>query len=189
MGIPSLQHDLNLWFMADIPFLRENQHSLLHQHHQSQLLGLWGCEWDWALELLGRRGSLLIPTVGAGTGAMPGQWGWKKQFDMWRLTEPSFRVKDHQWLQIQLRHKEPLAICTQIRQELNCTTVPMGGSVWILGSPGLVSVLHWWRTGREGLHSGDVGSGLQNTNKNTCRVSLSEIWRMKVICSTLCTNS
>lgn len=82
MGSPSLHHNLNLWFMADSPFLRKKQHSLLHEHHQSQLSGLWGCEWDWALELLGRRGSLLIPTVEAGTGAMPGQagyfqWGWK----------------------------------------------------------------------------------------------------------------
>lgn len=82
MGSPSLHHNLNLWFMADSPFLRKKQHSLLHEHHQSQLSGLWGCEWDWPLELLGRRGSLLIPTVEAGPGAMPGQagyfqWGWK----------------------------------------------------------------------------------------------------------------
>lgn len=92
MVTPSLHHNLNLWFMADSPFLRENQHSL-HQHHQSPLSSLWGCEWDWAPELLGRRGSLLIPTVKAGTGAMPGQRGWKEQFDVWGLKEPQLSGK------------------------------------------------------------------------------------------------
>ena len=42
-------------------------------------------------EPLGRRGSVFIPTVEAGTGDVPGQWGWKEQFDVWGLTHnPAF---------------------------------------------------------------------------------------------------
>lgn len=78
------------------------------------------------------------------------------------LDQPETEDTPQAWRTTGLLHPNLLQM---VGQELTHSSVTMRVLMWVLGSLGLPAFLYWWGTGKEHLCLGNIGSGLQNTNK------------------------